>query len=165
MNAVRRIKTGELAPDFTLMDNRNNPIHLSKLRGQKVLLSWHPLAWTSVCAEQMKALENKLAEFKNLQTMPLGLSVDAVPTKNAWAKHLEIANVSLLADFWPHGSVAKEYGLFRDKEGFSERANVILDEDGRVIWVKVYGIHELPDLSEVIGFLSECQKTFPRGTS
>lgn len=153
MNDLNRIKIDDQAPDFTLTDNRNKHVRLLELQGKKVLLSWHPLAWTRVCAEQMKALENKFAEFNNLNTVPLGLSVDAVPSKNAWAKDLGIAKVSLLSDFWPHGETAQKYGLFREKEGFSERANVILDENGKVIWIKVYEISQLPDINEVIDFL------------
>ncbi|NLT94801.1 MAG: redoxin domain-containing protein [Clostridia bacterium] len=144
------IAVGEQAPDFNLKDNRGNMVKLSDYLGQKVLLSWHPLAWTEVCAKQMLSLENNFAEFTRLNTVPLGLSVDAYPTKNAWAKHLQIANVKLPADFWPHGGVAKEYGLFREVEGFSERANVIVDENGKVAWVKIYPIPELPDINEVL---------------
>lgn len=153
MNNLDRIKVGDRAPDFSLMDNRNQQILLSSLLGRKVLLSWHPLAWTSVCAQQMKALENHSADFDSLKTVPLGLSVDSVPSKNAWAKDLGISNVALLADFWPHGDTAKKYGLFRQKEGFSERANVILSETGMVLWLKIYEIHQLPDIDEVMDFL------------
>lgn len=144
------ITVGEQAPDFNLKDNRGNMVKLSDYRGQKVLLSWHPLAWTEVCAKQMQSLENNLSEFTKLNTVPLGLSVDAYPTKNAWAKHLQIANVKLPADFWPHGGVAREYGLFREVEGFSERANVVIDENGKVAWIKIYPISELPDINEVL---------------
>ena len=75
------ITVGEQAPDFNLKDNRGNMVKLSDYRGQKVLLSWHPLAWTEVCAKQMQSLENNLSEFTKLNTVPLGLSVDAYPTK------------------------------------------------------------------------------------
>lgn len=154
---MKLITIGDMAPDFTLKDNRGELIDLSFYRGKKVLLSWHPLAWTSVCAEQMKSLEANLPEFEQLNTIPLGLSVDTYPSKNAWAKELKIANVKLLADFWPHGKVAMEYGLFREVEGFSERANVILDENGKVLWVKIYDIPQLPDINEVISILSKYQ--------
>lgn len=150
-----RIAAGDMAPDFTLKDNRGNMVNLAGYRGQKVLLSWHPLAWTGVCAEQMKALESHYARFEELGTIPLGLSVDPYPSKNAWAKELKIARVKLPSDFWPHGEVAKAYGLFREEEGFSERANVIVDAGGKIIWVKVYGIHELPDIEEVLGVLEK----------
>lgn len=145
-----RIKVGDYAPDFLLKDNRGEEIRLTDYKGKKVLLSWHPLAWTSVCAEQMKALEANLAAFESNNTVPLGLSIDSYPCKNAWAKELGIATVKLLADFWPHGEIAQKYGLFRQQEGFSERANVLVGEDGKVLWVKIYPIPELPDIAEVL---------------
>jgi peroxiredoxin len=151
----RQIEVGDIAPDFTLNDNRKHPIHLADYRGRKVLLSWHPLAWTKVCAEQMKALEAHLADFSRLNTIALGMSIDPVPSKNQWAKQLLIAQTMLLSDFWPHGGVARAYGLFRDVEGFSERANVLIDASGKVIWVKVYGIPELPDIDEVLVHCAE----------
>ena len=147
---MQPIAIGEYAPDFVLKDNRGQDICLADYRGKKVLLSWHPLAWTQVCADQMKALEANLAEFEKYNAIPLGLSIDSYPSKNAWAKELQIANVKLLSDFWPHGKIAAAYGLFREQEGFSERANVLLDETGKVIWVKIYPIHELPDINEVL---------------
>ena len=147
---MKRIDVGDMAPDFTLKDNRVQDVSLSEYRGKKVLLSWHPLAWTAVCAQQMKSLEDNLAEFEKYNTVPLGMSIDSYPSKNAWAKDLGIANVKLLADFWPHGKVAQEYGLFLDDKGFSARANVLIDEAGKVIWVKIYDIPELPDIEEVL---------------
>jgi peroxiredoxin len=101
----------------------------------------------------MKSLEANYARFEALATIPLGFSVDPVPSKNAWAKELKIANLKLPSDFWPHGAVAKAYGLFRELEGFSERANVLVDEEGKVLWVKIYDIHQLPDVEEVIQLL------------
>ena len=147
---MKRITAGDVAPDFVLKDNRAQDVRLSDYRGKKVLLSWHPLAWTGVCANQMKSLEENMAEFEKYNTVPLGLSIDSVPSKNAWAKDLGVAKVKLLADFWPHGKVAQDYGLFREVEGFSERANVLIDEAGKVVWVKVYEIPELPDIQEVL---------------
>jgi peroxiredoxin len=147
---VKRIAVGDMAPDFVLKDNKGEEVKLSGLRGKKVLLSWHPLAWTGVCAEQMKSLEANLAEFEKNNTVPLGMSIDSSHSKNAWAKSLEITGVRMPADFWPHGKVAQDFGLFRDVEGFSERANVLIDEAGKVVWVKVYEIPQLPDIKEVL---------------
>ena len=147
---MKRIAVGDIAPDFVLKDNRVQEVRLSDYRGKKVLLSWHPLAWTGVCANQMKALEENLAEFEKYNTVPLGMSIDSYPSKNAWAKELGVANVKLLADFWPHGKVAQDYGLFLEEKGFSERANVLIDEEGKVIWVKTYDVPVLPDIEEVL---------------
>jgi peroxiredoxin len=155
MEENKRIAVGDIAPDFTLNDNRKRPIHLADYRGKKVLLSWHPLAWTRVCAEQMKSLEARLADFARLNTIAMGMSIDPVPSKNQWAKQLLIAETMLLSDFWPHGAIARLYGLFRDVEGYSERANVLIDASGKVTWVKVYPIPELPDIDEVLAHCAE----------
>ncbi|MCD6188895.1 MAG: redoxin domain-containing protein, partial [Thermococcus sp.] len=117
------------------------------------LLSFHPLAWTSVCEKQMKALEENYEKFENLNVVPVGISVDAIPSKKAWAEHMGLKKLRILSDFWPHGVVARLYGIFREKEGFSERTNVLVDEDGKIIFFKAYPIRELPNLEEIFEFL------------
>ena len=148
------IEIGATAPDFTVKDNKNQNISLSAYKGKKVLLSWHPLAWTPVCTDQMRALETNWQNFLNLNTVPLGFSVDPQPCKAAWAKVLLIDNVSLPADFWPHGKIAQDYGIFNETKGVSERANIIIDENGMVKWIKVYPSGQLPDINEVLQVLS-----------
>ena len=148
------IKKGDRAKEFTLKDQNDKDVQLSDFQEKKVLLSFHPLAWTSVCAEQMKALEAHKKKFDALNTVALGLSIDTVPSKNAWAKELGIKNTTLLSDFWPHGKIAKAYGIFRETNGFSERVNIVLDENHRVIFVKVYPLKELPDLEEILQILA-----------
>jgi len=148
------IKVGEKIPDFTLLDQNRAKIHIIDFRGKKVLLSFHPLAWTNICAQQMKSLEANKERFDELNTVAFGLSIDTVPSKKAWAeKELDIKHTHLLADFWPHGEVAQKLGIFREKDGFSERTNIIVDENQRVIFVKIYDISKLPDIEELIEFL------------
>jgi len=139
--------------DFVLPDQDGKSVRLSSFRGKRVLLSWHPLAWTTVCAQQMQALEKHRRAFAKLGTVALGLSVDTVPSKRAWATSLKIKETRLLSDFWPHGKIARALGIFRPADGISERANIILDEKGRVIFVKVYPIRQLPDIDEILTFL------------
>ncbi len=147
------IKVGDKAPEFLLKDNRGHEVKLSDYRGKKVLLSCHPLAWTSVCAEQMKSLEANTQRFATLNTVALGLSVDSVPCKNAWAKELKVAETKLLSDFWPHGGVATAYGVFLEEKGIAGRSNIIIDEKGSVVFVKLYDIPQLPDIEEILRFL------------
>ncbi|CAD5244443.1 peroxiredoxin [Thermococcus camini] len=147
------MKIGEEAPDFVLRDQNGEDFRMSDFRGKKVLLSFHPLAWTGICEKQMKALEENYERFESLNVVPVGISVDAVPSKKAWAEHIGLKKLRILSDFWPHGAVAKLYGLFREKEGFSERANVLIDEEGKVAFFKVYPIREVPDLGEILGLL------------
>lgn len=153
MTEEKRLEIGSLAPDFILKDQNKEEFKLSDHKGKKVLLSFHPLAWTSICTQQMQSLEKNYDEFLKLNTLPIGLSVDPIPSKKAWAENIGLKKLRILSDFWPHGEVAKKFNIFREKDGFSERANIIIDEEGRVIFFKVYPIRELPDIEEIINFL------------
>jgi peroxiredoxin len=149
-----KVKVGDRAKDFTLSDQHGKKFQLSKLRGKKrVLLSFHPLAWTGLCAKQMKSLDRYKERFDGLRTVAVGLSIDSVPCKAAWAKSLKLRSTRILADFWPHGEVARKYGVFNEARGFAERANIIIDEKGRIVFYKVYPIKQLPSVSEVVTFL------------
>lgn len=152
---MARIEIGNLFGDFSLKSHTEAVVDTAAMAGKKILLSFHPLAWTEVCARQMQSLEANFENFQSLNTAPLGFSVDAVPSKKAWAKSLGIEKVDLLSDFWPHGGIAAKLGIFIDKFGFSERANIILNEQRRAIFVKVYPIKELPDINEVLDFLKK----------
>jgi peroxiredoxin len=149
------IQLGKMVKNFTLQDQFGQDFVLSRMKSRRVLLSFHPLAWTPVCTLQMQSLEKNKKVFDKLNTIAAGLSVDSVPCKVAWAKAIKIKDTKLLADFWPHGNVAKSLGLFREQNGFSQRANVIIDETGKVCFVKVYPIAELPDIEEIITFLKK----------
>ncbi|MDD1665741.1 MAG: redoxin domain-containing protein [Methanomicrobiales archaeon] len=153
MDQPRMIQPGDMAKNFSLKDQNDKTFDLLEQAGKRVLLSFHPLAWTAFCAGQMTSLEENRATLESLNTVAVGISVDSVPCKKAWAESLKITNTRLLSDFWPHGRVAQMYGLFRDANGFAERANVIVDEKQTAVFVKVYPIHSIPDIGEVIGVL------------
>jgi peroxiredoxin len=150
---MEEVKVGDQAKDFTLKDQNGKEITLCSLAKKKVLLSFHPLAWTAICAKQMQSLEANKETFDSLNTVALGLSVDTVPCKKAWAESLGIENTSLLSDFWPHGEVAKLYGIFREEHGFSARTNIIVDEEQKIVFVKIYEPKTLPDINEIIDFI------------
>lgn len=152
---MKPVDAGTAAPAFTMEDVNEQPVNLSDFRGRKVLLSWHPIAWTSVCTDQMRQLEANWDRFQALNTVPLGISVDPSPSKKAWAAALCLENLPLLSDFWPHGKVAQDYGIFHEEFGMSERANILVDENGIIKWVKVYPMGQLPDLNEVFAELAK----------
>ncbi|MEM0466417.1 MAG: redoxin domain-containing protein [Candidatus Thermoplasmatota archaeon] len=147
------VPVGVHAADFTLDDQNGQPFHFAEHHGKKILLSFHPLAWTPVCAQQMQSLEQNTRIFHELNTLAVGISVDPVPSKKAWAQHLNIIHTRLLSDFWPHGSVAKKYGIFRSDEGISERANIIVGENQLVEYIQLYDLGTLPDVQEIITVL------------
>lgn len=149
----RCFKVGEKAPDFELLDQDKKVFKLSDFKGKRVLLSFHPLAWTGVCTKQMKALEEHFKDFEELNTIAVGVSVDPIPSKKAWAESMGLKNTRILSDFWPHGEIAKLYRLFRDEEGISERANIIVNKEQVIEFVRIYKIPELPDIDEILTFL------------
>jgi peroxiredoxin len=106
----------------------------------------------------MKSLEANMGAFKAANVTPLGVSVDSNPSKEAWGESLGIQELSMLSDFWPHGGYARELGLFKEDAGITNRANVLIDEDGKVAWIKVYEIPELPDINEVLDQVGELRK-------
>ena len=149
------IEVGSPAPDFTLKDQDGKELHLSDIKSERVLLSFHPLAWTGVCRDQMLSLEKNHGRFDKLNTVAFGISVDSVPSKKAWAEDMGVTNTRILSDFWPHGGVAKLFGVFRDADGIAERSNIIVDENQKIIFCKTYPISQLPDIEEIIKFLED----------
>lgn len=150
---MTKIAMASKAPRFTLNDQHGEAMSLGDEKGKRIVLSFHPLAWTPVCSRQMKALEKNKGVFEKHGAVAFGVSVDPSPSKLAWAKDLGIRETRLLSDFWPHGAVAQQFGIFREKDGFSERAVIVLDEKRVVRFAKVYPLTELPDLDEVFGAL------------
>ena len=148
-----RPRIGDKAKNFSLEDQNEREFTLSDFREKRVVLSFHPLAWTSVCAAQMKSLEDNKSNFDSLDTVAVGVSVDTVPSKKAWAESLGIKSTRLLSDFWPHGKVAESYGIFRTKDGVSERANIIIDEKQKIVFFKIYELGQLPEIQEIIDVL------------
>ena len=152
------LEIGSKAPDFSLRDQNGKIVKLSAFKGKKIVLSFRPLAWTPVCTDQMKSLEEHFEEFARLNSVALGIGVDSSPSNQAWAKSLGIEKTALLSDFWPHGEVARSYGVFREKDGFAERANIIIDENQTIIFTKVYPVGQLPDIEEIIRFIAKSSR-------
>lgn len=150
------LRAGEQAPDFELSSHRGGTVRLSAFRGKKnVVLAFHPLAFTPVCASQMCGYEADLGRFQRADTAVLGISVDTQPAKAAWAKTLGPISYDMLSDFNPLGAVAQLYGVYRPKDGISERAVFVIDKQGKVAWSKVYDIPVQPDNAEVFAALEK----------
>jgi len=144
------LKIGDQAPEFVLPDQNGTPTDINEFDCQNVLLSFHPLAFTGVCEIQMRTLELKKKELEELNTVALGISVDSMYAKKAWADSINVKETKLVADFWPHGDVAKKYEQFIEKAGVSGRANILLNHKHEIVWIKRYEITEVPDIEEVI---------------
>ncbi|HEY2644862.1 MAG TPA: peroxiredoxin [Galbitalea sp.] len=118
------------APDFELPNQFGEHVRLRDFHGKKpVALVFFPLAFSSTCTTEMCTLRDNLSLFKNNDVELLGISVDSKATLRAFAE-AEGYDFTLLADFWPHGAVAKEYGVFLEQKGFANRATFIIDAKG-----------------------------------
>ncbi|HEX4442117.1 MAG TPA: peroxiredoxin [Galbitalea sp.] len=118
------------APDFELPNQFGEHVRLSDFAGKSpVALVFFPLAFSSTCTTELCALRDNLAMFKQSGVELLGISVDSKATLRAFADQ-EGYDFNLLADFWPHGAVAKEYGVFLEEKGFANRATFVIDTKG-----------------------------------
>lgn len=124
------LENDTLAPDFELPNQYGEPIRLSSFRGRKaVALVFYPLAFSGTCTGELCELRDNLALFEHAGVELIGVSVDSKQTLRAWAEQ-EGYRFNLLADFWPHGDVAKEYGVFLEERGYANRATFVIDADG-----------------------------------
>src|SRR5688572_4089572 len=127
------LPAGTPAPDFELHTTPDQPIRLRDLRGRPVVLAFYPADWSPVCGDQMALYNEILPEFRRHNAELLGISVDGIWCHLAFA-HERKLRFPLLADFEPKGAVASAYGVYRSRDGTSERALVVIDADGVIRW-------------------------------
>lgn len=127
------IEIGAKAPDFALRDQHNVVISLADQRPKFVLLVFYPLAFTGVCAGELNLIQADLEHFQNDRIQVLGCSVDSPYTQRVFADR-DGLKFPLLSDFWPHGQVAQDYGIFDDGAGVATRGSFLIDPDGVVRW-------------------------------
>ena len=146
------IEVGAEAPDFTLKDQNNQEVRLASFRatdaggGRNVLLVFYPLAFTGTCQGELCSVRDNLNDFVNDAVQVLTVSVDSSPAHKMWADR-EGYEFPLLADFWPHGAVAKAYGVFNDERGFANRGTFVIDRQGIVRFAEMTGPGQARDTS------------------
>ena len=149
------IAVGQTAPDFVLQNQDKKEVKLSDFTGKKnVVLVFYPLDWSPVCTNEHACFVNDMKQFDTLDAEVLGVSVDSVWSHKAYADKMGI-RYSLLADFQPRGAMADKYGVFLADKGITGRAIVIVNQQGKVAWVKNYDIPVVPDLKEVAAALQQ----------
>lgn len=137
------LQVGDQAPDFTLNDQNNQVRTLAEFRGDRnVLVVFYPLAFSGICTGELDQLRDDLAEFTDVQV--LAVSVDSVYTLKAWSNQ-QGYDFPLLADFWPHGKVAQDYGVFNDHAGIANRGTFLVDTDGAIRFAEMNGPGEPRD--------------------
>ena len=100
----------------------------------------------------MPAYNNELDKFAGFDAQVVGMSVDSLPSHQAWQEHsIGMMKFPLGSDFYPHGAVAEKYGILRLGDpipGINERAIFIVDKQGKIAFAKVYDLGEQPDNEE-----------------
>ncbi|GAB2976527.1 peroxiredoxin [Amycolatopsis acidiphila] len=131
------VEVGSKAPEFTLDDYNKQAVTLSSFQGRKpVLLVFYPFAFSGICTGELCQLRDEFAEYEGSGVQVLGVSVDTPFSLKAWAEQ-QGYQFPLLSDFWPHGEVAKAYGVFNDKAGLAVRGTFLIDKDGVVRFAEV----------------------------
>jgi len=140
---------GDLAPDFVLKDQERQEVRLSDFRGSKhVVLVFYPFSFSGICTGELCSIRDDLDDFSNDDVQTLAVSVDSMQVHAGWAKQEGYA-FPLLADFWPHGDVARAYGVFHDQAGAALRATFVIDKQGVVLHKVVNEIGDARDHAEL----------------
>jgi len=148
------LPVGIAAPDFTLQSTPDRAISLRELRGRPVILAFYPADWSPVCGDQMALYNEVLSEFQRYGAELLGISVDGVWCHGAFASARNL-RFSLLADFEPKGAVARQYGVYRARDGFAERALFVIDGGGVIRWSYVSPLDVNPGADGILRALDE----------
>ena len=151
------LQPGTVAPQFTLHVTPDQSLSLNELRGQPVIMAFYPADFSPVCGDQMALYNEVLPEFQKYHAELLGISVDGVWCHDAFtqSRHLHFP---LLADFEPKGQVARQYGAYRETDGFCERALFVIGKDGKIAWSYLSPVSVNPGADGILSALDDLSK-------
>ena len=142
------LEVGTSAPDFELSDQFGQKVSLSSFKGKKnVVVTFYPFAFTGTCTGELCALRDDISAFLNDNVQLIAISCDSPFTQKVFAER-ENYQFPVLSDFWPHGAVAKAYGVFEESRGCALRGTFIIDKSGVIRWSVVNGLGAARDLNE-----------------
>lgn len=140
-------QVGEQAPAFTANDQFGQEVTLTGLTGDKAtLLVFYPFAFSGICTGELCSIRDDISRFVNDKVQVVGISCDPMFTQRAWAED-QGYDFPLLSDFWPHGSIAKDYGVFNEDAGMAIRGTFLVDTTGKIVWTQVNAPGEARDFA------------------
>lgn len=155
LDSVLKVKVGDPAPDFSLPTIDGRTVTLAEFRGKKnIVLSFIPAAWTPVCSGQWPGYNIVQDMFEQTGTHLVGVSVDNVPTLNAWVQEMGGVWFTVASDFFPHGKLADALGILRPN-GEAERSLFLIDKQGIIRYIDVHDINSRPDLGPLVKAMQE----------
>ena len=147
VHASAPLAVGDLAPDFTLVDQYGADVSLSSVRDVRAAaVVFYPAAFSGICRGELRQIRDSLEDFQTDDIQVFAISCDSMYTLRAWAD-AEGHFFPLLSDFWPHGEVARRYGVFDDDDGFARRGTFLVDRQGRIVWTDVRAIGQGRDFT------------------
>ncbi|SDT29075.1 peroxiredoxin [Microlunatus soli] len=141
------LSLGAAAPDFSLQDQHGQTISRADLLGAPAVLVFYPYAFSGICSSELGQLQTSMPDFTAAGTRVLAISVDTIFALRTFADQLGLG-FSLLSDFWPHGAVARAFGVFDEERGCAVRGSFVLDADGVVRWSVCNEIGAARDIGE-----------------
>jgi mycoredoxin-dependent peroxiredoxin len=148
------LKVGDVAPDFTLSNQYGEQVTLSSFRGKKnVVVMFYPFAFTGICTGELCTIRDRQLDFDNDTTVTLSISCDSVPSLKVFATQENLTH-NLLSDYWPHGTVSTDYGVFLEDKGFATRGSFVIDKEGVIRWMVINGPGEARSADEYLEALA-----------
>jgi peroxiredoxin len=148
------LQPGTPAPDFDLPTKIGSSVKLSALRGKPVVLIFYPADWSPVCGDQLAFYNEIYPEFQKFGAQLVGISVDGIFCHQAYAKSRNL-EFPLAADFEPKGKVARQYGVYREGDGYTDRALFVIDAAGIIRWSYLSPIGENPGADGILSALEQ----------
>jgi len=145
------------APEFSLQNGNFESIALEELRKDgSVVILFYPLAFSSVCTEELCAIRDNMKIYGSLSATVVGISVDSLFVQRAF-KQSQNLNFDLLSDF--NKEVSKNYGVlyedFYGMKGVSKRSAFVIDKEGIVRYEEIHDKDDvIPDFSRIQGVLA-----------
>jgi peroxiredoxin len=153
LTAAEPVPVGVAGPDFTARNQYGETVRAVDLRGRRALLVFYPWAFSRICSGELSDLQGRADEIAALGVRLLAVSCDAVFSLRAYAEEAGFP-FELLSDHWPHGAIARAYGVFDEQAGCAVRGSFLLDTDGTVRWSVVHGIGEARDMAAHLAALA-----------
>ena len=140
------LEIGSSVPDFKIKNQHGEEVSLASFKGNKnVVLLFYPFAFSGICTGELCGLRDDLASFQNENVELLAISCDPMYSQKAFAEK-EGYKFSLLTDFWPHGEVAKKFGVFNEERGCAVRGTFIIDKTGLLRWSVINSLGDARNL-------------------
>ncbi|HUB02932.1 MAG TPA: redoxin domain-containing protein [Terriglobales bacterium] len=151
---------GDAAPDFelpALVAGVRKALRLSDYRPQKkVILAFYPSNWEQASERQLASYQNERTRLLAHDAETVGVSVDSIMNATAWERVIGPLDFPLCSDFWPHGEVAKRYGVLEesgDDAGSCRRAVFVIDHAGIIVFRKTYDLDFAAPVDDIFAVL------------